>query len=359
MNSIAKALSQTERFTNSWARVLLFMLRARATLVLVLLVVIFTVLTPDFLTVNNLSILAKHVSIFGILAIGMTFSVLTAGIDLSVGSVAGLSGMIAGYVLTQGIAFRGVVHYPNVAVAVVAALLVAVAVGAVNGWLVSRAGVAPFIATLGTLYIARGAALLSSQGKTFPDLAGQRARGNTGFPAIGQSFLLHVPTPVWIALVLFAITALIATRTPFGRHVYAVGGNERAARLAGIRVKRVLFLVYLYSAFCAGIVGLIIASELEAAHPATGESFELNAIAAIVLGGTSLMGGRGSVSGSVLGACVIGVLADGLVMLGVSEFWQMVVTGLVIVLAVTVDQMQSRVQAKLLPFLLRSRPEVG
>lgn len=241
--------------------------------------------------------------------------------------------------------------------AVVAALAVALAVGAINGWLVSRAGVAPFIATLGTLYIARGAALLCSHGKTFPDLAGQASRHNTGFPALGQSFFLHVPMPVWIALVLFGITAVIAQRTPFGRHVYAVGGNERAARLAGIRVARVKFLSYLVSAFCAGIVGLIIAAQLEAAHPATGESFELNAIAAIVLGGTSLMGGRGSVSGSVLGACVIGVLADGLVMMGVSEFWQIVVKGLVIVLAVAIDQMQSRMQARLLPYLLRSRTE--
>jgi erythritol transport system permease protein len=160
-------------------------------------------------------------------------------------------------------------------------------------------------------------------------------------------------------LALFAVVALVAAKTPLGRHVYAVGGNERAARLAGIRVPRVKLVTYLVSSLCAALVGLIIASQLEAAHPATGESFELNAIAAVVLGGTSLMGGRGSVTGSLIGAFVIGVLSDGLVMLGVSEFWQMVIKGTVIVLAVAIDQLQSRLQAKFLPYLLSSSPEDG
>jgi erythritol transport system permease protein len=232
-------------------------------------------------------------------------------------------------------------------------------VGALNGWLVAKVGVTPFIATLGTLYISRGAALLLSKGKTFPDLAGQASRGNTGFPALGQSFFLHLPSPVWIMLLLFVFAAVVAAKTPFGRHVYAVGGNERAAVLSGIRVPRIKFISYLFSALCAGIVGLIIAAQLEAAHPATGETFELNAIAAVVLGGTSLMGGRGSVTGSLIGACVIGVLADGLVMLGVSEFWQITVKGIVILLAVAIDQLQSRLQTKFLPFIRRSRAEAA
>jgi erythritol transport system permease protein len=164
--------------------------------------------------------------------------------------------------------------------------------------------------------------------------------------------------PVWIMLALFGIAVFIATRTPLGRQVYAVGGNERAALLVGIRVPRVKLFTYLVSAFCASIVGLIIASQLEAAHPATGESLELNAIAAVVLGGTSLMGGRGSVGGSLIGACVIGVLSDGLVMLGVSEFWQMVIKGTVIIFAVAVDQLQSRLQARFLPLLSHSNSEV-
>jgi erythritol transport system permease protein len=359
MSSVAHSLTKADRVASSSARVILLVLRGRAILVLALLLVLFSILAPSFLTANNLSILAKHVAIFALLAIGMTFVVLTGGIDLSVGSIAGLCGMVAGYVLTQGVSLGGSTHYPPVAIAVLLALCVALLIGALNGWLVSKAGVAPFIATLGTLYIARGTALLLSNGKTFPSLAGSAGRGNTGFPAFGQSFFLGLPVPVWLMFILFAVAWVIATKTPFGRHVYAIGGNERAARLAGIRVPRVKLLTYLLSAFCAGIVGLTIAAQLEAAHPATGESFELNAIAAVVLGGTSLMGGRGSVTGSLIGAFVIGVLADGLVMLGVSEFWQILIKGVVIILAVAVDQLQTRLQAKFLPYLMRSKPEAG
>ena len=337
-------------FAGTTARASLFVLRARAFFVLVALLILFSALAPSFLTTNNLAILAKHVAISAILAIGMTFVVLTGGIDLSVGSVAGFGGMVAGYLLTQGIVLGGVVHYPPAVLVLLLTLVVCLVVGLLNGWLVAKAGVAPFIATLGTLYIARGAALLLSNGKTFPNLAGQTVRGNTGFPHLGQQAFLGLPIPVWIMLALFGIATAIATRTPLGRHVYAVGGNERAARLAGIRVPRVKIFTYLASSLCAALVGLIIASQLEAAHPATGESFELNAIAAVVLGGTSLMGGRGSILGSLIGAFVIGVLSDGLVMLGVSEFWQMVIKGTVIVLAVAVDQLQSRVQARFLPY---------
>lgn len=359
MNTAMRTLTPAHRVAGTSARLVLFLLRARAVLVLVLLLVLFSILAPEFLTANNLSILAKHVAITALLAVGMTFAVLTGGIDLSVGSIAGLGGMVAGYLLTQGISFGGAAHFPPVALVVVAAVCVCLLVGALNGWLVAKAGVAPFIATLGTLYIARGAALLISNGKTFPDLEGSPALGNTGFPTIGQGFMLHIPAPVWIMVAFFAIAWVVAEKMPFGRHVYAIGGNERAARLAGIRVWQVKLVTYLFSSLCAALVGLIIASQLEAAHPATGESFELNAIAAVVLGGTSLMGGRGSVAGSLIGAFVIGVLADGMVMLGVSEFWQMVIKGIVIVLAVAVDQLQARLQARILPYLAKTNPEAA
>jgi erythritol transport system permease protein len=359
MRSSTVSSSRPNPLAASSARVLLLLLRARAGVVLVLLIVLFSALAPSFLTANNLAILSKHVAISAILAIGMTFVVLAGGIDLSVGSVAGLAGMVAGYVLTQGVSFGGSIHYPPVFIAIAAAIGVALIVGLVNGWLVAKAGVAPFIATLGTLYIARGAALLLSNGRTFPNLAGNAARGNTGLPLLGQSFFIGVPLPVWMMLALFAVAAVIAAKTPFGRHVYAIGGNERAAWLAGIRVPRVKLATYLASSLCAALVGIIIASQLEAAHPATGESFELNAIAAVVLGGTSLVGGRGSIAGSLIGAFVIGVLSDGLVMLGVSEFWQMVIKGAVIVLAVAIDQLQSRLQAKFMPYLADANDEAG
>jgi erythritol transport system permease protein len=215
-------------------------------------------------------------------------------------------------------------------------------IGAINGWLVSGLKVAPFIATLGTMYIARGAGLLMSEGATFPNLAGDASLGNTGFPWIGAGNVVGVPVPIWLMSALTAVAIFVASRTPFGRQVYAVGGNERAALLSGVRVASVRRRVYVISGFCAALVGVIIAAQLGAAHPATGTTFELNAIAAVVLGGTSLMGGRGTVSGTLIGAFVIGVLADGLVLLGVSEFWQMVVKGLVIVVAVVLDQFQKR-----------------
>ena len=359
MSSATPFRPRANRFAFASARVVLLLLRARAILVLLLLLVLFSALAPEFLTANNLSILTKHVAIAAVLAVGMTFVVLTGGIDLSVGSIAGLGGMVAGYLLTQGVSIGGATHYPPVSIVILLTICACLVVGALNGWLVAKAGVAPFIATLGTLYIARGAALLISNGKTFPGLGGVAARGNTGFPAFGQGFLLHAPTPVWMMVALFAVAWVVATKTPFGRHVYAIGGNERAARLAGIRVTQVKLATYVFSAFCAALVGLIIAAQLEAAHPATGESFELNAIAAVVLGGTSLMGGRGSVTGSLIGAFVIGVLADGLVMLGVSEFWQIVIKGVVIVLAVGLDQLQTRLQARILPYLTTARTEEG
>jgi len=320
------------------------LLRLRALIALAVLTVILSLLSPEFLTTGNLSILIKHVAINAILAIGMTFVILSGGIDLSVGSIVGVSGMIAGLLLSRGVAlpFLGVAVYPHTWFVVVIALAGGMAIGAINGWLVSALRVAPFIATLGTMYVARGAGLLMSDGATFPNLSGEASLGNTGFPGIGAGNLVGIPVPIWIMVALAAVAIFIASRTPFGRQVYAVGGNERAALLSGVRVATVRRRVYVISGFCAALVGVIIAAQLGAAHPATGTTFELNAIAAVVLGGTSLMGGRGTVGGTLIGAFVIGVLADGLVLLGVSEFWQMVVKGLVIVVAVVLDQFQKR-----------------
>jgi erythritol transport system permease protein len=258
--------------------------------------------------------------------------------------VAGLAGIVAGGLIHSGLVLRpmGVVVYFHTWVVIGLALLVGALVGAINGLLVARLEVAPFIATLGTLYAARGTALLLSSGATFPDLAGRPELGNTGFLALGAGSALGLPLPIWLMLAFAGAGAFVSLRTPFGRRVYAVGGNERAAELSGVRVPGVKFAVYVISGVCAAMVGLIIAAQLASAHPATGETFELNAIAAVVLGGTSLMGGRGGVGGTIAGAFVIGVLADGLILMGVSQFWQIVIKGLVIVLAVILDRMQQR-----------------
>jgi erythritol transport system permease protein len=320
------------------------LVRLRAVVALVALTIAFAALSPEFLTTANMTILVKHVAINAILAIGMTFVILSGGIDLSVGSIAGLGGMIAGALISKGVvlASAGVIVYPHASLAIVMAIAVGMAIGALNGFLVSRLRVAPFIATLGALYVARGSALLLSGGATYPNLTGDASLGNTGFTWIGAGALLGLPVPIWLMGGIAMVAMFVATRTPFGRQVYAVGGNERAALLAGVGVRRVKVRVYVISGFCAALVGVLIAAQLGAAHPATGETFELNAIAAVVLGGTSLMGGRGSITGTLIGAFVIGVLADGLVLLGVSEFWQMVIKGLVIVVAVILDQFQRR-----------------
>jgi len=320
------------------------LLRLRAFIALAIVTLVFSLLSPEFLTTGNLSILVKHVAINAILAIGMTFVILSGGIDLSVGSIVGFCGMVAGLLLNRGLVLEslGVVVFPHTWFVVALALVAGMAIGAINGWMVARLGVAPFIATLGSMYVARGAALLMSGGATFPNLVGEPGLGNTGFPWIGAANIAGLPVPVWLMAGLAAVAMFVASRTPFGRHVYAIGGNQRAALLSGVRVPQVRVRVYVISGFCAALVGVIIAAQLGAAHPATGTTFELNAIAAVVLGGTSLMGGRGTVGGTLIGAFVIGVLADGLVLVGVSEFWQMVVKGLVIVLAVILDQLQKR-----------------
>lgn len=320
------------------------LLKFRTVLALVLVIAIFAALAPNFLTVANALIMLKHIAIVAILAIGMSFVILTGGIDLSVGSIAGLAGMVAGALIINGLPLTalGVVVYPSVPAVVGLVLLVGVGIGLFNGLLINRFQVAPFIATLGTLYMARGAAMLMSNGETFPNLIGNPALGNEGFSRIGAGLLLGIPAPVWLLAVIAAGAAFVAGSTTFGRRVYAVGGSERAALLSGVRVDRVKYAVYAISGAMAALVGVLIASDLVAAHPASGESFELNGIAAVVLGGASLTGGRGTIVGTLIGACVIGVLGDGMVMVGISEFWQMVIKGGVIVTAVVLDRLQER-----------------
>jgi erythritol transport system permease protein len=257
--------------------------------------------------------------------------------------------MVAGWLINEGLILKpfGVSIFFDIWMVCLLTLVVGMVVGLVNGALVTRLNVAPFIATLGTLYVARGAALLISGGATFANLVGRESLGNTGFPVLGAGIFLGLPYPIWLMVLFAAAGSFIAGKTPFGRHVYAVGGNEKAAALSGVRIDRVKLITYMISGLCAAMVGLVIASQLVAAHPATGETFELNAIAVVVLGGTSLMGGRGTITGTIIGAFVIGVLVNGMVLLGVSEFWQVVIKGTVIVLAVVVDQWQQRLQRNL------------
>ncbi len=326
---------------------ILALLRMRTFVALILVFAFFAIAAPNFLSTANAVIVSKHVALNALLAIGMTFVIITGGIDLSVGSIVGLCAMMAGWLVLNGVDLGiGYTVWFNTAEIVVIVCLIGVLVGVVNGLLITRLAVAPFIATLGTLYVARGFALLSSGGRTFPNLTGKPEFGTDTFPLIGTGTLLGLPVMIWLLIAVGLLAHYISRRTTLGRHIYAVGGNERGAALSGVKVNRVKMFVYMFSGLCAALVGIVIASQLQASHPATGETFELNAIAAAVLGGTSMSGGRGKIGGTIVGAFVIGILSDGLIMMGVSSFWQTVIKGLVIIMAVVIDQAQSRLQAR-------------
>ncbi|MGP9804853.1 ABC transporter permease [Paracoccus sp. NSM] len=326
---------------------LLVLLKARTFIALIVVFAFFAFAAPNFLSTANMVIMSKHVALNAFLAIGMTFVIISGGIDLSVGSIVGLCGMVAGYLILNGIdiGLGWTMHFNTVEICLIVAA-VGIAIGAINGFLITKLNVAPFIATLGTLYVCRGAAMLFSDGRTFPNLNGNAEYGSDTFRLIGAGNFLGLPISIWMLIAVALTAAYISRRTPLGRYIYAVGGNERGAALSGVKVGRIKLFVYMFSGFCAALVGLIISSQLVAAHPATGQSFELNAIAAAVLGGTSMSGGRGRIGGTIVGAFVIGVLSDGLVMMGVSSFWQTVIKGLVIIAAVVVDQAQQKLQAR-------------
>lgn len=345
---VSASVSQKDALT-------MLLLKGRTVIVLVLLLILFSIASDAFFTKNSLLLVAKHVSLYGILAIGMTYVIISGGIDLSVGSIVGFCGMFAGFMISKGftIPALNVVIYPNVPLIVLLCLIVGVIIGAVNGLIITRFNVAPFIATLGMMYVLRGFANLISNGATFANLNGNEALGNAGFEIMGRN-IMGIPFGVIALFTLAVVAGILLKKTPFGWHVFSIGGNAKAAQLSGVKVNKVKIYVYMFSGFCAALVGLINTSQLVAAHPRTGESYEMNAIAATVLGGTSMAGGMGGIGGTIIGAFVIGVINDGMVMCGVSEFWQMVVRGAVIVVAVIVDQFQKQIQDKM---ELRARNE--
>ncbi|MBB5574226.1 MULTISPECIES: ABC transporter permease [Rhizobium] len=316
-------------------------LEGRAFFALIVIIAVFSFLSPYYFTLNNFLIMASHVAIFGILAIGMLLVILNGGIDLSVGSTLGLAGCIAGF-LMQGVTLSslGVILYPPVWAVVVITCALGALVGAVNGVLIAYLRVPAFVASLGVLYVARGVALLMTNGLTYNNLGGRPELGNTGFDWLGFNRLAGIPIGVIVLAALAIICGIVLSRTAFGRWLYASGGNERAADLSGVPVKRVKIIVYVLSGVCAAISGLVLSSQLTSAGPTAGTTYELTAIAAVVIGGAALTGGRGTVRGTMLGAFVIGFLSDGLVIIGVSAYWQTVFTGAVIVLAVLMNSIQ-------------------
>lgn len=290
---------------------------------LVALGALLTALTPHFLTVSNLLNVVEQTAINAIIAAGMTYVILSAGIDLSVGSILALSGVVLGSALQHG-------------VAIPVAMLVCVATGAscglINGLLITGGRLPPFIATLGMMSVARGAALLFTDGRPISGFSAAFRSISTSRPAL-------VPAPIILMAIVYVIAHLVLTRTTFGRYVYAIGGNEEATRLSGVRVGLHKTMVYVISGAMSAIAAVTLTARLNSAQPIAGIMYELDAIAATVIGGTSLMGGSGTLTGTLIGALIMGVLRNGLNLLGISSFLQQVVIGAVIIAAVLVDSM--------------------
>ena len=317
------------------------LLEGRAFFALIAIIVIFSILSENYFSVGNFLIMTSQVAIFGLLAVGMLLVILSGGIDLSVGSTLALSGVFAGF-LMQGVELQslGVILYLPVWAVVVCTLAMGALVGLVNGVLVAYFKVPAFVATLGSLYVARGVALLMTNGLTFNNLTGREDLGNTGFEWLGFNRLWGVPISIFVMAVVAIVAHITLTRTSFGRWLYATGGNANAAELSGVPVKSVQIWVYVLSGICAAIAGIVLSSQLTSAGPTAGTTYELTAIAAVVVGGASLMGGRGTIQGTLLGAFVIVFLGAGLVLIGISSYWQTVFTGTVIVLAVMLNSIQ-------------------
>jgi ribose/xylose/arabinose/galactoside ABC-type transport system permease subunit len=295
---------------------------------LIVLCAVLWALTPHFLTVSNLLNVAQQTSINAIVAVGMTFVILSGGIDLSVGSIVAISGVALGLALQAD---------QPLPIALAMALLTGIACGQVNGLLVDRGGLPPFIVTLGTMSMARGAALVLTEGRPISGF-------DEGFRTLATGTVAYIPAPVIVMIVVYAIAHLVLTRTTFGRYVYAIGGNEEATRLSGVRVHLHKPAIYAVSGLTSAIAAVLLTARLNSAQPIAGMMYELDAIAATVIGGTSLLGGEGSLGGTLIGALIMGVLRNGLNLLGVSSFLQQIVIGGVIVGAVLIDTILKRQQ---------------
>jgi ribose transport system permease protein len=298
------------------------LVKYKSLLGLIVLCLVISIITPRFLTVTNLRNVLTQVSVNAVIAAGMTFVILTGGIDLSVGSILAICGAIAAVIVKSG---------GNVFLAVIAALVIGALIGLANGLIISKGKIQPFIATLATMTVFRGVTYVYTAGTPVSGLS-------QGFMVLGNNKILGIPIPVLVMIIIFAASFYILTQIRYGIYVYALGGNEDSSRLSGINTQRIKTMVYVISGIMAAISGIIVTSRIGSASPNAGSGFELDAIAAVVLGGTSLSGGEGSIMGTIIGAVIIGVLNNGLNLMNVSPFYQLIVKGLVILLAVLVDK---------------------
>jgi ribose transport system permease protein len=310
--------------------------RFHSLIALLMMVCVFSLLADGFFSWDNLWTVMRQISVNICLSVGMTLVILTGGIDLSVGSILALCGAITAGLLKFGIEVEVLNLYIGFTVlgAALAGVILGGGLGLFNGLMITRFRVPPFVATLAMLTIARGLTKLYTGGGAITGLG-------DGFVQIGSGTLLGMPNQVWLALGTVTISVVLLKKTRFGRYIYAVGGNEEAAKLSGLNVKRIKVMVYTLAGVLSALGGLIVTARLNSATPIAGEGYELDSIAAVVIGGTSLSGGRGSIQGTVLGALIIGVLNSGLVIMGVDPFWQQVIKGFVILLAVIVDRLET------------------
>ena len=305
------------------------LVRRRESAILLALIVIIAVtgsVEPNFIAGSNLYLLSRQISFVAIVALGELFVILHGGIDLSVGSLMALAGMVAAYCMKAGI---------DPSLAVLIGIAAGLAMGAVNGALISFGGIPPFIVTLGMLSFASGVVLGITKGWPITEIP-------PSFLPIAQGSFLGVPVPVWITLVLAAFAHVVLTYTAFGRRTFALGGNEQATFLSGINVRKIKFALYMISAGCASLAGIVLVARFNSAQADTGKGWELDAIAAVVIGGASLSGGSGSVLGVVIGACIMGVIKNALVLMRVSSYWQTAIIGVIIVLAAVLDRAKRR-----------------
>ncbi|OEL02495.1 ABC transporter permease [Staphylococcus casei] len=291
---------------------------------LILLVIIISALNSAFLEPSNLFNLLRQVSINGLIAFGMTFVILTGGIDLSVGSTLALSSAMIAILMVSGV---------DSIVALLIGCIFGAILGAINGLLITLGKMAPFIATLATMTVFRGVTLVITDGNPITNLNGSYA-----FQLFGRGYFLGVPVPAVTMFITFIILYIVLHKTIFGRQTYAMGGNEKAAFISGIKVNKLKVMIYSLAGLMSAMAGAILTSRLNSAQPTAGMSYELDAIAAVVLGGTSLTGGKGRILGTLIGVLIIGVLNNGLNLLGVSSFYQQVVKGVVIIIAVLIDR---------------------
>ncbi|MDA0150146.1 ribose ABC transporter permease [Vibrio sp. LaRot3] len=321
-NTMSKPTTQANSkklFSKEW------LIEQKSLIALLFLIVVVSFLNPNFFTVDNILNILRQTSVNAIIAVGMTLVILTAGIDLSVGSVLALCGAFAATMIGLEI---------PVMIAVPTALVAGAALGAISGIIIAKGKVQAFIATLVTMTLLRGVTMVYTDGRPistgFTDTA-------DAFAWFGTGYALGIPVPVWLMVIVFAAAWYLLNHTRFGRYVYALGGNESATRLSGINVDRVKIGVYAICGLLAALAGIIITSRLSSAQPTAGMGYELDAIAAVVLGGTSLMGGKGRIMGTLIGALIIGFLNNALNLLDVSSYYQMIAKAVVILLAVLVD----------------------